>query len=140
MVSAVKFLGVHLNSSLSWTDHTTVLLKKLTRFSGLFYLLRRLLSTSSLLSLYNALVLPHLSYGIELWGSSDPTAGYLRPIYLLQKRLVRHISHRPRLAHTAPLFCKPQRFINTSLGSLPLPAFTNCQPLDTSDNGHCIEI
>eukprot|EP00733_Pompholyxophrys_punicea_P001549 Pompholyxophrys_punicea_v1_NODE_809_length_1265_cov_12.676033.p1 type:complete len:119 gc:universal NODE_809_length_1265_cov_12.676033:405-49(-) len=36
--ASTKFLGVNLNSSLSWTGHVSQLHKKLARFSGLFYL------------------------------------------------------------------------------------------------------
>eukprot|EP00733_Pompholyxophrys_punicea_P001600 Pompholyxophrys_punicea_v1_NODE_856_length_1180_cov_12.135889.p3 type:complete len:116 gc:universal NODE_856_length_1180_cov_12.135889:790-443(-) len=54
--------------------------------------------------LHNALVLSRLTNGIELWGSSNWSSGYLRKLFLLQKRLVRLISHSPRLSHSAPLF------------------------------------
>eukprot|EP00733_Pompholyxophrys_punicea_P001010 Pompholyxophrys_punicea_v1_NODE_417_length_2014_cov_7.111281.p1 type:complete len:268 gc:universal NODE_417_length_2014_cov_7.111281:1128-325(-) len=84
-VGSVKFLGLHFSSSLSWSPFVDSLLKKLTRLSGLFYLISPSLPTCALLLLYNALVLPHLCYGIELWGSPDPRSTYLRPIYRLQK-------------------------------------------------------
>eukprot|EP00733_Pompholyxophrys_punicea_P001923 Pompholyxophrys_punicea_v1_NODE_1180_length_884_cov_2.700844.p1 type:complete len:103 gc:universal NODE_1180_length_884_cov_2.700844:559-867(+) len=61
-LSTAKFLGLHLNSSLTWTDHIEALIRKLARFSGfsgLFYMLKSCLPTSALLSLYNALILPH---------------------------------------------------------------------------------
>eukprot|EP00733_Pompholyxophrys_punicea_P001266 Pompholyxophrys_punicea_v1_NODE_587_length_1640_cov_6.484868.p2 type:complete len:154 gc:universal NODE_587_length_1640_cov_6.484868:794-1255(+) len=84
--------------------HIESLCKKIAGFSCLFRLLRSTLPTPALLALYNALVLPHLCYGIELWGSSNSSTSCLRPLFLLQKRIVRHIAHAPFLAHTAPIF------------------------------------
>eukprot|EP00733_Pompholyxophrys_punicea_P000120 Pompholyxophrys_punicea_v1_NODE_18_length_5920_cov_44.741176.p2 type:complete len:454 gc:universal NODE_18_length_5920_cov_44.741176:4094-5455(+) len=82
-----KFLGFHLTSSLSWSDHISSLLKKLGRFSGLFFLLKQNLPTAALLSLYNSLVLPHFADGIEIWGSSDPSTSNLRPFSSSKKSL-----------------------------------------------------
>eukprot|EP00733_Pompholyxophrys_punicea_P000411 Pompholyxophrys_punicea_v1_NODE_112_length_3406_cov_30.176067.p1 type:complete len:341 gc:universal NODE_112_length_3406_cov_30.176067:1306-284(-) len=50
---STKFLGIYFNSSLTWTDHLEFLLKKLTRFSGLFYLLRPYVPTHALLTLFH---------------------------------------------------------------------------------------
>eukprot|EP00733_Pompholyxophrys_punicea_P000453 Pompholyxophrys_punicea_v1_NODE_126_length_3319_cov_18.116115.p1 type:complete len:664 gc:universal NODE_126_length_3319_cov_18.116115:2957-966(-) len=103
-VTTTKFLGVQFSSTLDWSDHVSILLKRLSRLSGLFFLLRASLPTSALKTLYNSLVLPHLSYAVEIWGSSSRGAGYLRPIFVLQKRLVRHIAHLAPRAHTAQVF------------------------------------
>eukprot|EP00733_Pompholyxophrys_punicea_P000985 Pompholyxophrys_punicea_v1_NODE_405_length_2020_cov_5.457746.p1 type:complete len:424 gc:universal NODE_405_length_2020_cov_5.457746:1614-343(-) len=65
---SVKFLGLHMNSTLTWDCHVNALVAKISQLSGLFFLLRTALPTPALLDLYKALVLPLLSYGIELWG------------------------------------------------------------------------
>eukprot|EP00733_Pompholyxophrys_punicea_P000942 Pompholyxophrys_punicea_v1_NODE_379_length_2093_cov_14.874387.p1 type:complete len:468 gc:universal NODE_379_length_2093_cov_14.874387:1649-246(-) len=109
---STQFLGLHINDSLTWNTHVDALTVKIARLSGLFYLLRSFLPVSALLVLYNALVLPRLSYGIELWGSSKSSSTYLHKLFLLQKRLVRLIGHSHRRSHTAPLF--------SSLKILPL--------------------
>ena len=55
-----------------------------------------------LLTLYNTLILPHLSYCILVWGSKIQTNHRL---HLLQKKAVRIITNKDYVAHTEPL-CK----------------------------------
>ena len=55
-----------------------------------------------LLTLYNALILPHLSYCILVWGSKID--GNHR-LFLLQKKAVRIITNQDYIAHSEPL-CK----------------------------------
>ena len=57
-----------------------------------------MLPLSALRTLYSSLVLPHLTYGIKLWGSS--CAG----VELIQKRAIRVITNSKYFAHTSPLF------------------------------------
>ena len=52
------------------------------------------------LSIYNALILPHINYCILTWGSGIAT----KDIYLQQKRAIRAISSAGYKAHTEPLF------------------------------------
>ena len=55
-----------------------------------------------LLILYNTLILPHLSYCIQVWGSKIQTN---RRLHLLPKKAVRNITNKNYIAHTEPL-CK----------------------------------
>ena len=43
-------------------------------------------------------------YCVELWGYSNDTI--LRPLFLLQKKIIRIIFFSPFLAHTRPIFLK----------------------------------
>ena len=54
--------------------------------------------------LYNTFILPHISFGLEVWGSTFKS--YLNDIFLIQKRIVRIISASKHDAHSAPLFKK----------------------------------
>ena len=47
--------------------------------------------------LYNTISLPHLTYGILLWG-------YRPQILFLQKKVIRKINNSHYLAHTEPIF------------------------------------
>ena len=80
----VKFLGLLLDENLSWKFHLSELSKKLARTCGIFFKIRCLLSTSTLILLYNTLFLPFLQYGIIVWGQTF--ASYLEPLVLIQKR------------------------------------------------------
>ena len=54
--SSVKFLGVLLDSNLSWKSHLTELSKKLARTAGLFYKIRHYAPTDT--SLYHGIFAP----------------------------------------------------------------------------------
>jgi len=98
----LKFLGIYLDSNLSWTSHVEYVTKKLSR--GL-YLLRRLRScvdTNVLLSVYYAQIQSILCYGVMIWGYNT----HYRKILLLQKRAVRLICNVPYRTHCKPLFRK----------------------------------
>jgi len=69
---------------------------------GIFFNVRYLLPTSTLITLYNALFMSFLQYGIVAWGQTFDS--YIEPLFKLQKRAVRAISHQPFLAHSLPIF------------------------------------
>ena len=48
--------------------------------------------------LYHSIILPHLSYGILLWGYN------INRLYKLQKKEIRIISNNNHIAHTEPIF------------------------------------
>ena len=64
----VKFLGVLVDSTLSWKPHIIELTKKLTKTTGIFYKLRYYIPRNLSIMLYNALIYPLLLYGITSWG------------------------------------------------------------------------
>ena len=101
-VKYIKFLGVLLDEHLTWRYHISELSKKLARTCGILFKVKCLLPRSILIMLYNALFLSFVQYGIIVWGQTF--ASYLEPIFKLQKRAVRAISHQTFLAHSYPIF------------------------------------
>ena len=57
----------------------------------------------TLLNLYNALIKPHLLYGLVIWGSTDPCTTQ-QPLQLLQNNAVRAITGISRFEHITPSF------------------------------------
>ena len=53
-------------------------------------------------NLYNSLMLPYLMYCTTAWAGGSPNR--LKPIFLLQKRVIRIIAGVHYLAHSSPLF------------------------------------
>ena len=98
----VKLLGILLDDHLSWKYHLSELSKKLARTCGILFKVRHLLPTKSSVSVYNALFLSFLPYGIIVWGQTYTT--YTEPILKMQKRAVRAISHQSYVAHSLPIF------------------------------------
>ena len=105
----VKYLGVLIDSKLSFQFHITVVTKKVSRAIGLMYKLRHFVSKIIISSIYYSLIYPFLIYAIPIWGSADNI--YIKPLLTLQKKIVRLLTfndnyHNPSgsLAHTPPLF------------------------------------
>ena len=106
-VSHTKFLGVILDNSLSWSTHTLNIVNMLSKYCGIFYRLKHvkdILPSKTLISLYNTLVCPHLTYCNLIWADSNNTN--LHQIHLKQKRIMRICSNSHWLEHSPPLFKK----------------------------------
>ena len=63
-----NFLGIHFNEQLNWKSHIDKLSVKCCRILGILKRLKRILPLNIKIILYNSLMLPHLNYGITLWG------------------------------------------------------------------------
>ena len=98
----VRYLGVYIDANLNWLPHIHHLSIILSKNIGIINRSKYFLNKHSLLLLYNALVLPHISYCCLIWGFTYPS--YLKKIETLQKRVVRTIDYQDRLAHSDPIF------------------------------------
>ena len=98
------FLGVYIDSDLSWKVHVNYIKKKIAKGIGILSKARKTLNSQSLLTLYYSFIYPYLSYCIEIWGACFNT--YINRLFLQQKRIVRMISNCKRFTHTSPLFKK----------------------------------
>ena len=114
-VSQFNFLGVVINSTLKWDKQIAHISLKISRATGVIFRLRRIYPREILLTLYNTLILPHLSYCILVWGSKIKNN---HPLLLLQKKAVRNIANEDYIAHSEPL-CK-------SLNILKIPDIFTC--------------
>lgn len=83
----VKFLGVHLDSKLTWLNHVNHIYSKLSRYLFLIRSLRNNVSMGTVMSAYHGLFGANMHYAILVWGHS-PQA--LR-IFGLQRKCVRII-------------------------------------------------
>lgn len=97
-----KFLGITIDDKLTWKQHISEVSKKLSKSNGVINRLKNFLPKKSLLTLYNALVLPHLNYSLLVWGNTQSTL--LNSLFKLQKRVIRNINQTHYISHTAPLF------------------------------------
>ena len=74
----------------------------------MLYKIRPYVTKDILKLLFNTLIYPHLTYGIEIWGSASNS--HLNKVLIAQKRLVRMITHKDIrqanyfLTHSNPLF------------------------------------
>ena len=70
-VEITKFLGVLIDNNLSWKDRTMHISKIVSKYNGIIRKIRPYLNKDSLLTLYNTLVLPYLSYCTLVWGDKN---------------------------------------------------------------------
>ena len=94
----VKYLGVLIDSQLTFTQHITSLLNKISRVTGLMYKIRSCVNNKTLNMIYYSLIYPFLLYGIPIWGNADDT--HINSILILQKKAVRLILNKQRNIHT----------------------------------------
>ena len=97
-VKEFNFLGTLFDENLTWNQHLQKIANKISRTLGMLNRLKRILPQSTLKLIYTSLVLPHLQYGILLWGFNCGR------ICKLQKRAMRSITCSKYNAHTTPIF------------------------------------
>ena len=68
-VTQFNFLGVIISSNMKWNGHVTHILQKISRIVGIMYRLKHIYPQAVLLTLYSALMVPHLTYCLLTWGS-----------------------------------------------------------------------
>ena len=98
----VKYLGVIVDSHLSWKHHIDHIASKLSKVVGIIARLRHFVPKATLLSIYHSLFLPYLSYGITTWGLAAKI--HLEKFLMLQKRVLRLMNFAPFRSHAIPLF------------------------------------
>ena len=97
-VSNFTFLGIILDTSLSGKYHTKMIAIKISKIIGILHKLKYIFPKEILLILYKSLIVPHLNYGLLLWGVN------LKDIFLLQKKAIRLVTHNSYTSHTEPIF------------------------------------
>ena len=101
-VEHTKFLGIYIDSKLSWSQHISYLKTKLSKGIGVLRKARKLLSRDMLVTLYNSLVFPYLNYCLEVWGGAQDI--HIKSLIILHKRTIRLITCSSRMTHTKPIF------------------------------------
>ena len=67
----LKYLGIKLNQSMSWSDHIDTLCKKVSQRLGVLRRVKYLLPLHGRLTLYNSLILPLFDYADTVWGDKN---------------------------------------------------------------------
>lgn len=90
-VNCTKYLGIVIDSDLSWKNHIDYLYKKLLKFTGIFYKLRSRVRPHVLKMLYFNFVYPQLLYGIEVYANSCKS--HLEKLTVLNNKLLRIVQN-----------------------------------------------
>ena len=97
-VQEFNFLGMTITENLNWNSHINKIASKITKTVGIIHRLKFIIPQQILRTIYDALILPHLNYGILCWGSQT------NRLSKIQKNAIRKISLSKYNAHTDPLF------------------------------------
>lgn len=107
LVSSVKYLGLILDSCLSWRCHITALCKRIAPKIGIINKLRFMLPRTITKKLYFSLVHSNISYLAGVWGCAYNAV--LQPLQILQNRAMKFSLQLPRLFSTVELYKYDQR-------------------------------
>ena len=86
-VSKIKYLGIYIDSHLSWHDHIDYVCDKVSKSINIMTKIKSYLGNQCLTSIYYSLVYPYLIYGCLLWGNNYDNS--LSQLIRLQNKAVR---------------------------------------------------
>lgn len=102
IVPAIKSLGVVFTESLSWDAHVDSVRLRINRINGIVNRHRHVLPQQAKILIYNAYILPIISYCFTIWGKM--TKQNEQKILVAQKRAIRLIANVPWYTHTNSYF------------------------------------
>ena len=100
--TCIKYLGVLLDSDLSWKSQINNIAIKLKRANGALAKLRHFVPQNILTNVYYAIFHSHLQYCSQIWG--QPISNAINRISVLQKCAVRLMSFAAQRTHSDPFF------------------------------------
>ena len=84
--NSIKFVGLIIDKSLNFSDHLEILKSKLFRLIGILYKFNNIWFTKHSKLLYETLIKPYLTYGVEAWYCAS---NYLpHKLFIMQKNLL----------------------------------------------------
>jgi hypothetical protein len=92
-VQSTKFLGVYIDSNLSWTTHINYVCNKLSHCAAMLRACCHLLPLNIRIQIYFASGYLYLTYGIECWGTACKNR--INPVIVKQKIIIRFIYTLP---------------------------------------------
>ena len=113
----VKYVGVHVDETLTFDYHCKFLWKKLNRALGMLFKCRHYLDSPQMKTLYFAIFNSHLVYGCQIWGQKRDT--YTEKIHTSQNKAMRAITFSQPMTSQKPLY--------RQLGILNLEDFVKVQ-------------
>ena len=99
-VEHTMFLGVILDSHLTWSYHIQHVKIKMAKSIGILCRGRKVLKRTTLITMY-AFIYPYLTYCVEVWGSAEV---YIASVEKVQKLACRIITSMPPRTSSALLF------------------------------------
>lgn len=146
-VPEIKFLGLMIDNKLSWKTHIRHITTKVSKSLAIMNRVKHVLDYHALHTLYCSLILPYLTYCVEVWGNNYKTS--IQSLFHLQKKVIRIIHKAGYLDHTNPLFLKSKLLkmydlVNLYTAQIMFRAFHNLLPVNIqnifSHRGQCYSL
>jgi hypothetical protein len=97
----VKYLGVYIDSHLTWKAHEMELHPKLSRAIGMLCKIRHYVNHETLCMIYYGIFSSILLYGSQIWGHQE---GIVKKLQILQNKALRIMNFCPPRTSATPLF------------------------------------
>lgn len=130
----IKYLGLIINNTLKWDNHSQYLTNRLRKFVYTFYELRKFLPIEILKIAYKALVESILSYGIVVWGGTYESQ--IKTLILTQKWILKVITSKPKRFPTSQLFSNSWMMDMRQLYIFNVSKFMYQNKMTTIKNAH----
>jgi hypothetical protein len=101
-VDSIKYLGVILDSKLTWAQHISQLCDKLSQIVGILYRLKDFLPSETLRLIYFSLFQSRLQYALCIWGVAADI--HTKKLLGLQKKALKNIYNLPIRFSSEKLF------------------------------------
>lgn len=99
-VEHIKFLGLTIDSKLTWKEHASILIKKLSRFAFALFKLKKVVSQAAVIAAYYGYVDSTLRYGVIFWANSCEKNN----VFKAQKRCIRSMCNLKQTDSCKPHF------------------------------------
>lgn len=97
-----KYLGLYLDSHLTWNIHIDNIKKKISSLMASLRPIVRCIPRKTRHDIYNSLVKSNLIYLIELWGTASKTK--LNELQVKQNKIIKLLFHYPYLTSTSKIY------------------------------------
>ena len=129
----MKYLGILIDNNLYWRHHIDHVALKISKIVELIAKLRYFVPLNTLLSIYQSLVAPYLTYGLIAWGQACKS--HLNKLLILQKLALHFMYFADRNDHVIHLFVNanvmPVNFLYyKSISNLMYDVSKNSAPLN----------
>ena len=101
LVDSASFLGITLDCNLTWEKQCHEVANKISKTTGVLGRVKNFLPIPALKIVYDALIMSHIQYGLEIWGGCKSSKGKKRLVGI-QKKAICHLTKSHYLSHTEP--------------------------------------
>ena len=101
LIKSVKYLGVKIDSKLTWKVHNNDIAIKLVKANAMLYKICDYVNHNTLKSIYFVLFKSHMNYISIIWGQNIFTT---KKDFFTSKKALRTMHFKQHMAHSNPLF------------------------------------